>query len=380
MNHFSKKNSLYFGISIVFVTLMMFSSACKDEEKPKGPTHADSLGGPYNQGIFIVNEGGFGNNNASVSFYSAEYDPFFDMDADSVYNNIYEDANQNSLGDVAQSITLFDSLAFIVVNNSNKIEVVKYASFKSRNVITGVKSPRFMVINNGKGYVSCWGDNSVKVVDLNTYSVVNSIPTGAGPEKMLVKNNKLYVANSGGWGTDSTISVIDLSTEKVLKNISVKYAPMDMVVDKNGYIWALCTGKIVYDPVNYSILEETPSRVYKINPADETVLYSVTLFSKQHPNSIEIDTLGENMYIGGGYGFEGVYKLVVNLSDYSITKILDESVYGINLDAKTNVLFVTSAPSFTEAGYLKRYTTDGTLLGTYTVGIGPNGSAFKHAK
>lgn len=349
------------NLSALAVMLVVLFTACEDDE-PKGA---------YEDGAFIVNEGAFGNSNASVSFYS--------YGADAVTNNVFQLANDRTLGDVAQSLTINGDEAYIAINASNKIEVVNSNTFKSTQTISEVPGPRYIEVKDSKAYISCWGDNSVKIYDLNSYSLIKSISVASGPEKMAFAANNLYVANTGGWGTDSTVSVIDLDKEEVIASINVKYSPRDIEVDKDGNLWVLCFGKVVYEAVEpWGILEESPSMLYKIDPNTNTVSKSIELFANQHPAVLEIDNDGETLYVGGGFGFGGIYSITEASS--TTTKIIDDYAYGLGYDAKSEKLFVSVAPNYTAAGQLIRYETDGTKLGDYQVGIGPNGISFKNAK
>jgi YVTN family beta-propeller protein len=339
----------------------MFSS-CED----------DGSEGAYTDGIFITNEGAFGNSNGSISFYS--------YGSDAVTNNIFKTVNSRDLGDVVQSIKVSGDKAFIAVNASNKVEVVNSTTFEELATVEGVTGPRFVEVSGDKAYVSCWGDNTIKIIDLSTYSITKSIAVGAGPEKMVISDNKLYVANSGGWGTDSIISVIDLSTEEVVADIQVNYCPRDFAVDMDGLIWVLCYGKVVYDPTTYALLEETSSMLYRINPTINEIKTETKLFDSQHPTTLDINNDGTILFIGGGYGFEGIYNLPLEGPEPITTKIIDDYAYGFAYDESSEKLFVMTAPDFTSAGVMYRYSTDGTKLGTYSVGIGPNGTSLKNTK
>lgn len=355
-----KNKKLNFRLIMAGAVLMAILSACSDDA-PKGE---------YTDGIYITNEGT--NNDGSVSFYS--------YGSDKVINQVFQTKNNRPLGTYVQSIKLHHDNAYIVVNGSNKVEVVNRYTMEELGVIDGVTSPRYMVAKDDKGYVTCWGGNSVKIVDLSTFSVTDSIELSSGPEKMLIKNDLLYVVNSGGWSYDSILSVIDLTTEKLIKNISLADVPIDLVEDNSGNIWVLCSGRTVYDSKPpYDLLEESPSKIIKIDPETNTPVLEITLFADKHPMCLETDKNGSYLYFGGGYSFEGIYKLDVSTDQPKATQIVQGVVYGFNIDAQTNVIFACFSPDFTKAGTLKRYDTDGVELGSYTVGIGPNGTALKKA-
>lgn len=172
------------------------------------------------------------------------------------------------------------------------------------------------------------------------------------------------------------ITVVDLHTNEIVKNIEVKYAPVDMVVDPGGDIWILCFGKIIYGPEDpYPILEETASKLFKIDTETDLVVLEETLFETQHPMQLEIDNAGV-LYFGGGYTFPGIYSMETATVLQTPVKIIEDYAYGFNIDPYINELFVTISPSYTSAGILKRYTTDGNEMGSYECGISPNSSAF----
>lgn len=356
----------YFSSKLFLLILLSIGISlisCEPDKKPSGA---------YDNGAFIVNEGSFGNSNGSVSFYS--------NNTDSVYNNIFQTTNNRGLGDVVQSLSVHNGNAYIVVNNSNKIEITDRNSFEEKDVIPELPYPRYIAFQGDKAYVSCWGDNSVKVIDLNTNAVSSSIETATGPEKMIVHNNKLYVANTGGWSSDSLLNIVDLSTETVVKSLVIKHTPTDLAINSKGEIWVLCAGKIVYGPDDpWPIIEETPSMLYKIDTESNEVVLEVKLLDDQHPTQIEVDK-NDVIYFGGGYGFYGIYSWDEPAGSTTTTQIVSEYAYGFNIDPSSNVIFATLAPSFTDPGVLKRYDLKGLELGSYACGIGPNAASFKSAK
>jgi YVTN family beta-propeller protein len=356
------------GILIAVSLTSMFISCEENNSKP------DNLAkGPYMNGIFITNEGSFGNSNGSISFYSYNDDASLGVKSDTIYNSIFSEVNHRDLGDVVQSISIFDSLAYIVVNNSNKVEVVTYTDFKEKDVITGISQPRYIVVNGNTGYVSAWGDNGVVyVVTLTSFDVSSTIKVGNGPEKMLIEGDKLYVANSGGLYSDSTISVIDLNTNKLIDTIQVGGNPKAFVKDRNGSIWVLCYGIIEYSPVDYSISRETPSLLLKLNQNDEVVT-SITISEKEHPSTLDINPSEDTLYFGGGYGYAGIKSIPVTAASNISEQVVADLAYSFMIDPNTGVIFSFVSTSFTDNGLLNRYRSNGSFIKSYTVGIGPNG-------
>ena len=72
--------------------------------------------GSFANGTFVLHEGNFQGGNASLSFLNN----FTGI----MSNGVFTAVNSIPLGDVGQSMTIWDDKGYIVVNNSGKIEVV----------------------------------------------------------------------------------------------------------------------------------------------------------------------------------------------------------------------------------------------------------------
>ncbi len=351
----------------LFLSLAIFVTACDDDD--------DSISGIFSDGVFITNEGAYGAGNGSVSFYA--------YNGDTLTNEIFKSINNRSLGDVVQSLTVYNDKAYIVVNISNKIEIFQSHDFIEHGVITDLTSPRYFVgINKNKGYVTQWGeDGVVKVIDLDALAVTKTISVGAGPEHLIYLNNYVYIANSGGLTNDNTISVIDPSTDEVVKTITLDGdSPRDFAVDANGDLWVLCYGYIEYDYSDWSVISETASKLIRIDPTTNEVAQTITISDNQHPTCLESGINGNNLFYGGGFGYQGIYKMDITATSAPTTSLLDKYFYGFNINSETGNIFALEAPSFTANGTLWRYDASGTELGSYEAGIGPNGASTKRSK
>ncbi len=352
------------SVAIFFISALLFQSCDKDNIESKGI---------YDGGIFISNEGNFGDANGSVSFYS--------LAGDSVVNNIFEKINNRTLGDVVQSMSIFNDKAYICVNASNKIEIANKYSFVELGVIDELPMVRhFMAFNENKGYATVWGDGGqLKVLNLSTNTVSKSIDVGSGPEKMAIVSNKLYVANSGGFGQDNTISVINTETDELLKTITLDADnPIDIVNNGNGTLSVLCTGRAIYD-ANWTVIDHTPAKLVKINTLTDETENTIVIFDEQHPTNLEISNDGSSLYYGAGFGFNGIYKINISTLAVPVNPIISKYFYGFNVQSNDEI-YATEASSFTDNGVLYRYKADGSLINEYTVGIAPNGASSKRGE
>ena len=361
------------SIIYLFALSLLFTACTKPGDTPdEEPVDY----GKYGLGVLISNEGTFGSGNGSISVY--------DSSNDLISNEIFQLENSRSLGDVVQSVNRVGDYAFIQVNNSNKIEVVDGKSFAEVGVIEDLTQVRYVIGDETTAYASAWGtwgaDGKVYIIDLNTLTVTGSVATGLGPECMVLLDDKLFVANSGGWGYDNSVSVITTSTNIRLMNIEVGANPKSMVLDKNDNLWVLCSGSALYD-ANWNITGHNPSKLVQINTTDYTVIKEISVFEEQHPAKLAINPEGDILYIGAGFGFNGIYTYEIDDASFAEDLLIDKSFYGFDVNPSDGVIFAYEALNFTERGKLYRYDNkNGIELGNYLVGIAPNGSSLKRDK
>lgn len=342
---------------LALISMGLFISSCDNKEDDIEPK------GKYENGILICNEGVYGQGNGSVSFYS--------YDTDSVSNEIFKAENNRPLGDVVQSLTREDDKVLIVVNNSNKVEIVNSDDFKSIASVD-VMQARYIAVENNKAYVSSWANGGkVYVLDLDNYTIIDSVEVGSAPEGLIIENDKLYVANTG-WGYEQTVSIIKLSDLSIVKVLNVDAdSPSHFVKDKNDMIWVLANGRVEYDQ-NYNVVGHTASALIQINPNNDEIANHMWLFNEKHPAKLGINKAEDKLYVGGGWGFQGLYAVNITATSAPTSPFIDELNYGFVIDHENDVIFLLQE-SYTSNGKLIRYKADGTKIKEYTVGIYPGG-------
>ena len=233
----SNHSSVLFLNILVLIFIFSFFS-CKKERN-------DSGNSDFSNGVFVVNEGIYGQTSGTISFLN--------LTTNEVSQDIFKNINGRDLGNVVQSMYIHNDKAYIVVNNSNKIEVVRTNNFKEFAQINGLEQPRYFIpVDSNFAYVSQWGldllSGSVAVIDLNSNTIVQRINQGIGkgPEKMLIHNGLVYVCNVGGLDYDNFISVIDVNSNQVIDTIQTDFAPNSLEIDANNLLWVACKGKTVY--------------------------------------------------------------------------------------------------------------------------------------
>lgn len=325
--------------------------------------------GAYDAGVFITNEGQFGSGTGSVSFYNRT--------TGVVTNTVFEAANDGAtLGNIVQSMGIYNSKGYIVVNNANKVVVVNGSDFKFVASITAVTQPRyFLGIDNSKAYVSEWGiggvNGAIKVINLANNTVASSIGTGKGAEKMVKSGNYVYVSCQGGFGKDSVVSVINTVTDAVVSTISVGASPSGIEIDANGKIWVLCGGEW---NSSYTSLNKT-GKLVRIDPntnkIDQTFDFTSTT---SKPSNLTINAAKNKLY----YNYQGrVYSQDITATALSNTIFINKNFYGIGVDPNNDYVYASDAGNYTSAGYVFRYNNTGAKIDSMKVGIAPGGFCFR---
>ena len=344
---------------------------------------------PYESGVLVLEEGAFKKGNASISLLNAQTGAV-------TAPNIFSAVNDRPLGDVLQSYTEIGGRGYLVVNNSDKVEVVESSTFRNIGTIVKginatqlpVEQPRYMVAappQSGqylKAYVSCWGGKTVganvAVIDLAGRQAYKQITVGAGPEQLLLVGNQVFVANSGGFGVDNTVSVINTDTDQVVTTISVGDRPTSLAYDAdNNLVYVLCSGKYAFDYATNKVVPTTAELV-KINPTTRQVAGRITIGGKpilDNPSNLVFNAVTKTLYFNYG---GAVYSTPAAATSIPLDKpLINRSFYGLGVDQATNIIYGGDAKDFNRGGTVMRYRATGAVLDSAKVGVAPNGFYFK---
>jgi YVTN family beta-propeller protein len=352
------KNSRIFLFALLAAMLFTIASCDDEDNTPKGA---------YEDGVFVVNEGNFLHADGSVTFINRS--------SGEVTNDLFGAVNAGrALGDVVQSMTVAGDFAYVVVNNSNKMEVVNANTFEASYTLSDLKLPRYFTTIGNKGYITEWvGFSSgqkgrVSVVDLDSHTITSNVVTDAGAENIVEAGGKLFVSNN----FTNTVSVINPSTLQVVQTLEVGDSPGAFVKDSQNKLWVICGGG---SDANYNPLNN--GRLVQIDVASNTVSKTIELNTNVSDN-VAINKAGNQLFYFKG---KSVYR--INTTDTAapsaplLTEATAVSFYSIGIDPETDILYVADPKAFQANGTVYTYSTAGEARGTFSVGIGPNNFVFK---
>ncbi len=343
------------SFSALIVLLIIFTS-CEKDPNPVITGITDSyLSG---KGAFILNEGNFRAGNGSLSFFS--------WDSSKVFNHVFLDVNDKPLGDIPYTMNILNEKAYILVNNSGKIEVVNSSTMKSIKTINKIRSPRYIsFVTSVKAYVTSLYSDSITILDLSSDAVSGYINISHSSESIIAYDSKAYVAN---WTGGKEIIVINTAYDQVINSIEVGIEPESMAVDKNGTLWVLCNGG--WQRENYAEL-------IGIDTKTDAIIKRFVFPSKtDSPTSLQIDNRGETLW----FLQNGVRKMSINDSQLPADSFIagtGNNFYKLGISPENNEIFVTDVVDYQQKGFVLVYNSSGSLISKMQTDIIPGSICFK---
>lgn len=339
---------------ILLALLVPFFSCQGDEPIPSIQT---------DKSVFILNEGNYSWNNASLSVY--------DADSMRVQHSVFLTVNQAPLGDVAQSLIFFEDEAFIAINGSNKVYVIDSESYQFKGKITGLTSPRYItILNSSKGYISDLYSNEISVFSPEDYTLTGSISLHHSSEQMLLKDDFLYVLS---WSYDSLLFKIDTQSDEVIDSLVVGFQPNSMQLDKDGKLWILYDGGYSGIPGG----QKYPGLV-RVNPGTFEMEARFSFPDIQSsPIELHLNPEGDILYfIEDDLFAMSIYAAALPASPV-ISRDLHQVWYAIGVSPVSGDIYMADAVSYAQPGYCYRYSSEYQLLDSFQTGINPGFFAFR---
>ena len=336
-----------------FFIISLMLSGCRKEVPPDAPPLPPAGSG---MGVLVVNEGNFQWGNASITLY--------DLESGTHRQDVFSEVNNRPLGDVGQSISLYNGLFYITVNNSNKTEVLYASDFSSAGVINGLTSPRyFMPAGISKAYITDLYSNGISVVDISSLSLTGRIPCRGSTEEMLADGGSIWVTNT----RTSFIYRINTATDQITDSILVWTGGNSMVRDYNGRLWVMCSGDKAAS-VN--------GKLCCIDLVSGAVASSFDLGSPRDIwDKVKINRSLDTLYFMN----DDIYRMPVNATALPPEPFIQRNgrnFHSIAVHPASGNIFVSDAADYIQNGTIYYYSPSGGLLGSFGAGIIPGEISF----
>ncbi|WP_300933406.1 YncE family protein [uncultured Duncaniella sp.] len=347
----------------VLLCVPLCLTGCMKWDYSDSPEDFDAPG----SGLFILNEGNFQYGNASLSYY--------DPATDNVENEVFLRANGMKLGDVAQSMTVYDDKGWIVVNNSHVVFAIDLSSFKEIGRIENLTSPRYIhFVSDDKAYVSQLWDNRIFIVDPRRYEVTGYIEVpdmamGNGSTEQMVQIGKYVYCNC--WSYQNRIIKIDTESDRVVASVTVGVQPTSLAVDRYGRLWTVTDGGYEDSPYGY----EAPS-LFRIDPEKFTIEKEFKFRLGNSPCELQTNGDGSLLY----WVDDDIWCMDVDAERLPVRPFLerrDTKYYGLTVSPSTGDVYVADAIDYQQQGMIYRYTPEGELADEFYVGITPGAVCWK---
>lgn len=351
---------------IVFVFGFLFIASCV-RDKPVTPDISNIPN--HGEKIWVANEGSLGNGNASLSIIFPG--------KDSIYNQVFASKNNQVLGDVLQSMALVGNRMFLAVNNSDVIKVIDKNSFQLLGEVP-VTKPRYLLpVDSAKMYVSSLFYPEINIINPQSLTVTGSIPTDfPNTEGLLDFGGSVYACN---WDTTCNyIYEINPQNDQIAHRIPISgYAPQQVLADKEGKLWVIAG----------NVEKGKSATITRLDPATRNIIASF-----HFPQAADIlkpcwnagkDTL---YFLGvdysGGAGYNGVFRMSINAQTAPVLPLIQakplQYFWALGIDSSSGKIYVGDPKGFIQKGSILVYNSKGTLLKTYTTGLGPGFFLFEN--
>ncbi len=323
---------------------------------------------PFVHGVFVVNQGNFGDGNGSVTVLDPGEEPLHRGEI-------------TGIGSILQSAALIEGTLYLMANSAERIDIFDAATLEQTGQITEVISPRYMVATGTMAYVTnLWGASgsftggNVTVIDLVRNEAVQEIPVGNNPEGLAVVGRRLHVANHG-FGEGSTVNIIDLTTHVVIDTVDVDCdGPRFVIADADDEVFVFCTGRTVFDE-DFNVIGETDGAVRVLDGRTGEILKRLAIDGR-----IGTEGPGQDAFYaaetGRIYAVKDQSTVLVfdtgrNVQVGDIGPFPGDAIGAVAFDEQREHLYLGRSSGFVESGSVTIHTEDGEQVGAATAGIAP---------
>ena len=324
--------------------------------------------------LIVLCEGLWGMDNSSLSL----------LDHGTLTNRWFQQQNPGRhLGDTGNDILqVNDTLIAISVNWSNIIQYIRPDGTAIAATENIPNNRRLATDHKGHLYVTSYADHGyVAKIDLRTKQIVDTCHVGYEPEGIAYWDGRLYIANTGGYSTqtkdhgyEQTISVVDAQTMRELRRIDTGCPNLYGTMTTSGQYACINSAGDYYTIQPRTIVLNMASDEFRVYPFPAT--YSCTAHGKFY-------LVGSSYsYLTGQYEYS-MHTIALpslsaqeGLAEYAKAEATIrqmQSPYGMYISPYSLRLYASDARAYATNGYVHEFAADGTPMKRYLLrGVNPS--------
>lgn len=324
--------------------------------------------------LIVLCEGLWGMDNSSLSL----------IDHGTLTNRWFQQQNPGRhLGDTGNDILqVNDTLLAISVNWSNIIQYIRPDGTAIAATENIPNNRRLATDGQGFLYVTSYADHGyVAKIDLRTKLVVDTCHVGYEPEGIAYWDGRLYIANTGGYSTqtgdhgyEQTVSVVDAATMRELRRIDTGCPNLYGTMTTSGQYACINSAGDYYTVQPRTVVLNMASDEFRTYP---------------FPATYSCAARGKFYLIGSSYSYvTGQYQYSMHTIALPSLEAADglgeyagaeetirgmQSPYGLYISPYSLHLYASDARAYATNGYVHEFATDGTPVKRYLLrGVNPS--------
>lgn len=318
-------------------------------------------------GLFILNEGNFQYGNSTLTFYNPA--------TGEEINEAFFRANGMKLGDVAQSISIYRDLVWVVVNNSHVIFAIDPDTFKEKGRVENLTSPRYIhFVSPEKAYVTQLWDNRIAIINPKKFTVegyieVPGMDMQSGSTEQMVQVGRYVYCTC--WSYQNRVLKIDTTTDSVVGSLQVGIQPRSIVKDCDDMLWVLTDGG--YEGSVYG--HEAPV-LCRIDPASFSVTRRFEFGRGDEPRSLLANEAGDTLF----WINDDLWRMPVGSERLPAVPFIESRgtrYYAMTVDPASGAVYVADAVDYQQQGMIYKFTSAGQSSGEFYVGVNPGAFCWK---
>lgn len=305
------------------------------------------------QAVFVICAGNYGTQNASLSVLDT-------LEYDTTFVDVFRPVNGRKLGSAASHLLIKDSLGFICVTGSNRVEVIHVRSFKSVRTITGIQTPRQSAAYGQNLFITSYTDSLVYIASVLSGMKETTVKIPFRPNEIQIVDGKAFLS-CGPMDNDTMIGIIDIAGGNAVRTLAVGQRPAALAADTTHHrLIVACTG-----------IQRDSGCIVLVNTLTEKAEHRIGQFENIQPVKVSaFDSLVACIVSDNGP------VRIYNLNTFAYIPVHSGSSYAA-IGFEKGELFAAEGGDFVTSGRLIRFTANYSVKKTYKVGVAPAAIVFQ---